>query len=732
MRPYIAQLRINLKLTARDRMVLFFNYAFPLIFFFFFGQMMHAEQGGAIVMVVTMVLTIGVLGNGFFGAGIRAAQDREQNILRRFKVAPISPAPILVSSLITGLLSYLPSVILIILLAHFVYGMQMPQRLPELLSFLSLGILAFRAIGLIIASVVNSMQESQILVQILYMPMLLLSIMPLSELPAWAQSVAQFIPAAYLQTGLQGILVRNEGLVQNASPASALALTVALGLLLSTKLFRWEKEEKMRPAAKLWIAGVLAPFFVLGIYQTHSREALAKARVLGRDLMRNRNLLIRNARIYVGDGTVVANGSVLVKGGKIERVYEGPAPEPASLKAEALESSGKTVFPGLIDVHVHLAASEGLSDARPDAGKLEASISRELDSYLYCGVMAVKSAGDPVDLILRVRKTVNSGERLGSELFASGPMFTAAGGHGTEYFKNLPPAMRKAAEEQTVRTPATPDEARKQVRDLKARGLEGIKVILEAGHAGMLFNRMDLSVLHAIVETAHAEGLPVVAHTGDSRDVADAIDAGVNGIEHGSYRDTIPDALFLRMKAAGITYDPTLSVVDGFLALANGSMEPLERPLVLQTAPAQLIQSTRKYLQSARGEQMRQTVRSYGLDIDQGRRNLVRTWQSGVMLVTGTDSGNPFVFHGPGIHRELQLWVDAGIPAAAALTAATHNAAKLLRADDRIGLIKAGYEANLVIVDGDPLKDIKQTQSIQQLIFKGERIHRTGLFDQEQ
>src|SRR5579884_1879106 len=110
MRAYLAQIRMNLKLTVRDRMVLFFNYAFPLIFFFIFASLFRAEQGsGFSVEVVSMVLVIGVLGNGFFGAGIRATVDREMNILRRFKVAPISAAPILVSSLVTGLLNYLPS-----------------------------------------------------------------------------------------------------------------------------------------------------------------------------------------------------------------------------------------------------------------------------------------------------------------------------------------------------------------------------------------------------------------------------------------------------------------------------------------------------------------------------------------------------------------------------------------------------------------------------------------------
>src|SRR5690349_7637813 len=122
MNAYITQIRMVLRLTLRDRGVLFFSYVFPLMFFFMFGQMMHAEQGGASQMV-SMVLIIGVLGNGFFGAGIRAVVDREQNILRRFKVAPITAAPILVSSLVTGLVMYAPMVLLVLVLSNRIYHM---------------------------------------------------------------------------------------------------------------------------------------------------------------------------------------------------------------------------------------------------------------------------------------------------------------------------------------------------------------------------------------------------------------------------------------------------------------------------------------------------------------------------------------------------------------------------------------------------------------------------------
>src|SRR5450755_2990671 len=174
MNSYLAQAAINLKLTFRDRTVIFFNYLFPLVFFFIFAQLFHAEQGGAIIRVLTMVLSIGILGSGFFGAGIRAVQDRESNILRRFKVAPISAAPMLVASLLTGLLNYMPSAVLMVLLAHFKYGMPFPERWLSLFLFVALGAVAFRSLGLMIAAVVNSMQESQIVIQLIYFPMLFL------------------------------------------------------------------------------------------------------------------------------------------------------------------------------------------------------------------------------------------------------------------------------------------------------------------------------------------------------------------------------------------------------------------------------------------------------------------------------------------------------------------------------------------------------------------------------
>src|ERR1043165_6754214 len=175
MQSFLALTRIDLKLALRNRSVLFFNYFFPLIFFFMFGFMMHAEQGSKILQVLTMVTTIGILGNGLFGAGMRAVQDRETDVLRRYKVTPITPVPLLAASMVTGIILYLPGLIVVLVLANRMFGMSVPPNLVSLFLFAIIACVAFRSIGLIIAAVVNSSQESLIHIQPLYMTMLFLS-----------------------------------------------------------------------------------------------------------------------------------------------------------------------------------------------------------------------------------------------------------------------------------------------------------------------------------------------------------------------------------------------------------------------------------------------------------------------------------------------------------------------------------------------------------------------------
>ena len=733
MRPYLTYIRTSLALTMRDRTVLVFNYFFPLIFFFIFGFIMHAEQGGAIVQIVTMVLTIGILGSGFFGAGMRTVMDREANILRRFKVAPISAAPILISQMVVGLVHYIPVTVLMLALAHFLYGMPVPENSGSLAVFVLIGVCAFRAMGSIIGAVANSMQESQIIIQLLYFPMLFLggATFPISIMPNWLQMVSQFIPTTYLSLGLNGILGGHETIWQNRGAAGALLLTAIVGMFLAVKLFRWEKEEKMKGSAKAWLVVVMAPFLAAGVWQSYSKDNLEKGKVLTREMRRTRTLLIRDARLFLGDGNVIEQGAVLVKDGKIAEVFTGSAPDPKTLKAEPIDAAGKTLMPGLIDVHIHLGNPGGFYDKAEEYEMPDKAFPRELAAYLYRGVTAVKSVGDVLDAVLKARDDGNSGEKLGAELFAVGPLFTAPGGHGTEYSKNIPEVARGNFEAQFLRLPKTPEEARNMVDQLAKKHVDGIKTILEAGSPAYPFVRMDPALIKAIAEEAHKFKLPVVCHTGNARDVEDAVNAGVDGIEHGSMTDAIPEAVLVKMKQAGITFDPTLDVVEAFTMIAQGKVDMLDRTLVQQVGPKKLLESTKKFLQSPDGEKMRAGLARYPVSMAICNQNLVAAMRAGVTLVTGTDSGNPTIFHGPAVHRELQLWIEAGIPPAVALQAATYNGAGLLRASDRMGLIKKGYEANMLLVDGNPLKEISVTERISMVMFKGERVDRSELFDQQ-
>jgi len=731
-KAFLALLKIDLKLAMRNRAVLFFNYFFPLTFFFIFAQLYDAQQGAAILQVVAMVIVLGILGNGLFGAGMRAVQEREENVLRRYKVTPITPVPLLAASMITGVVLFVPSAILIVFLAHQFYGMPVPGQLASFFIFVCLGSIAFRSLGLIVAAVVNSSQESNILIQPIYMTMLFLSgaTIPITFMPHWLQNVTQFIPATYLMTGIGGILQRGETLLANWQSVIVLMVTAVVATFIATKLFRWEKEEKLRASAKLWVLVVLLPFLFLGAYQAWSQHDLVKAKILARDLRRGQTWLIQNARIFVGNGKVIESGAVLVKGGKIAEVYDGTFPDAKTLKAEPIDAAGKTVLPGLIDMHVHLGGPGGFYDdwSQYDPNK---ACERALEAYLYCGVTAVRSAGDKVEDMLKLRQLFNSGEKLGSELFLCGPLFTAEGGHGTEYSKRIPEIARASFDAQFLRIPKTPDEARNMVDELAAKGVNAIKGVLEAGVSGHSFERMNLDLLRAVVEAAHTKKLPVAIHTGESRDVIDAVSLGADSVEHGSFRDEIPDATIAEMKGKGIAFDPTLSVVEGLSDFAKGKTDLLKRSLVQQVTTKELVVGTEHAATNDEMKSMREGLGHYPLSMDLGNRNLLKAWRAGVLLVTGSDAGNLLVPHGPTVQHEIELWVAAGIPAEVALESATSRAAKLLRADDRIGTIEKGKEASLLVVDGNPLQDVRALSSISNVFQKGERVQRSTLFEQK-
>jgi imidazolonepropionase-like amidohydrolase len=623
MRPYLAFLRTEIALLLRDRVILFFNYLFPLVLFFGTAAIMDPAPGYRISLVVTAVLVVGVLGNGLYNAGMRIVLQREMSILRRFKVAPMSAAPMLVSSIITGWLIYLPTVAAILLLAHFLYGMPFPERPVALFVLLSLALMAFRALGLIVASVVNSPQETTMTIQLIYLPMLVLSgaTVPVVALPAWAQAVTPFLPASYLVSGLQGLLLRRESLADNVWALVTLALTLLICTVLSVKLFRWEKGEKIGRAAKLWALVALSPFLLLGVYQSARGEQLRRAEAFWRQLHRNEILLIQGARVVVGDGRVLPEGSVLVRNGRIEGVFPGRGPDPGALKAQVVPGAGKTVLPGLIDGWVHLGAT-GVP-GRP------ATAEASLAAALYSGVTAVY--GPAMDG--RLAAAVERGELLGAE-------------------------------------------------PLTAR--------LE-------------------VVTAGPAGIPVPANSGR-----------VTVVEDGG--NLLSDDFLAGMARTGAAYLPRLSGPALELAARQGR-DPFASSLLEQVAPVGLLAAARKALSPASPGRSAELRALLALR----QENLRRAFRHGVPLLAGSGAGMAPVLHGPAVARELALWVEAGIPPGAALAAATGGAARLLGAAGRMGILAPGREADLVVVEGDPLRAIGDLERVVVVIAKGEKIDRSEL-----
>jgi imidazolonepropionase-like amidohydrolase len=160
-------------------------------------------------------------------------------------------------------------------------------------------------------------------------------------------------------------------------------------------------------------------------------------------------------------------------------------------------------------------------------------------------------------------------------------------------------------------------------------------------------------------------------------------------------------------------------------------MSALKRSLVQQVTPKELLTGTEKAASKSELDGMREGLKHWPMSLEVGGKNLLKVWRAGVPLVTGSDAGNFLVLHGPTVQREVELWVAAGIPIEVALQAATLNSARLLRADSRIGTVEKGKEATLLIVDGNPLQDVRALSSVSAVFMKGERVNRTALLQEK-
>jgi ABC-type polysaccharide/polyol phosphate export permease len=262
---------IRMRLALRNRAFIFFSLVMPMGFLFVYlgiGRRWLPLPGGTSYLLGA-VLALTVMGS-FWGLSTQLVMFREQGILRRFRLAPVGSAEMLASSILSNYFLTLPTVVVEFALARWVFHLDRWGNLWGVWAFVTLGTITFAAFGLIVASVTNTMQETQVINNLIWSVFLFFSgaTFPLPSLPNSIQRFADYLPATYLVTGLQRVLVRGATLWQVGAEMLALAGGSAVAFLISMQLFRWEPEEKVTRRAKTWAAATVIPFLLLGAWES--------------------------------------------------------------------------------------------------------------------------------------------------------------------------------------------------------------------------------------------------------------------------------------------------------------------------------------------------------------------------------------------------------------------------------------------------------------------------------
>jgi ABC-2 type transport system permease protein len=271
--------RIRVRLAMRNRTFLFFSLIMPLGFLFFFVTIFSKGDTAWTAYILGAILTMTVMGS-FWGLSVQLVMFREAGILRRFRLAPLGAGPMLASSILSNYILVLPSVAIEILVTKFALHMQGWGNLWAIFLLVSIGSATFSAFGLIVASVTNTMQETQVINQVIWTAFLFLSgaTVPLARFPHWIQGASLFMPATYLATGLENAATNLATHSEIITDLVALGIGLLVAFEISRRLFRWEPEAKLPGSAKLWVLAAMIPFLAFGAYENAKGDRLALVR----------------------------------------------------------------------------------------------------------------------------------------------------------------------------------------------------------------------------------------------------------------------------------------------------------------------------------------------------------------------------------------------------------------------------------------------------------------------
>jgi len=385
--------------------------------------------------------------------------------------------------------------------------------------------------------------------------------------------------------------------------------------------------------------------------------------------------MTRNLAVVIPGGALV-----IVEDGVIIGVEPGSAPGPDD--CEITYRPGTTLLPGLIDAHAHLCGDDrpGALDRLPgqSAEELDTTILAALAAQLANGVTTVRDLGDHRWAVVDRHRNRPGGPTV----VASGPPITIAGGH-CEVLGGAASGLGAL---------------REAVRERAERGADLVKIMTTGGVVTPATDiracQFSLDEVKAVVEEAHRLGLPVTAHAHALAGVQQCVAAGVDGIEHCSCVDTdlrmhTPPRLAAAIAAAGIAVCPTLG--HDFSVWPDGEPPP----------------------------EVKAVMRRHGFTVEARHAQVAELHRGGVTLISGVDSGlHPVKAHGTLPLAVIEL-VGCGVPATTALASATSLAAQACGLAGRTGRLRAGLDADLLLVDGDPTTDITAIRNRRIVISRG-------------
>ncbi len=422
-------------------------------------------------------------------------------------------------------------------------------------------------------------------------------------------------------------------------------------------------------------------------------------------------VLFRGVQLIDGTGAPARSGvSVLVRDGRIAAVgndAEITLPD----DAREINLAGKTLMPGLISAHSHLAASTGLLDGTYTDDSAHAAALDQLRQYQRFGVTGIAVLGATGDLVNRLHEEQRRGRADGASLLPGSDRGIGVQG-------GAPPMSLTDAQ---IYRPETPEQAREAVRDSARRPTAMVKLwIDDFRQIGRELPKMRPEIYEAVIEEARTNDLKVAAHVYYLDDAKALLHAGADIIAHG-VRDQAVDEEFIElMKANNAWYIATLVVDESFFVFADQPRLLDDPVLASAVTPTQLEQ-----WRSAEWRGQVQNNLSYRLwreGVATGQDNLKRLVEAGVNVTFGTDSGaNPQRVPGYAEHRELLLSVGAGLEPVEAIALATGQAAAALGLSDR-GVIAPGRRADLIVLSGDPSQDIAVMASIEQVWQAGREV----------